>query len=148
MFALLQSILPVNENIPAAQALARRSATQVDYLSHLNIQSRSSGVRHSGIVCTIGPVSKEVDFLVDMMEAGMGIARLNFSHGTHEYHGSTIDNLREAFKKYKAEKGYDPAVAIALDTKGPEIRTGLLLGVTGFLVFFVSQQPSIIFLKG
>ena len=128
-----QSILPSDETVPAAQELARRSATNVDYLSQLHIQSRASGVRHSGIVCTIGPCSKEVDFLVDMLEAGMNVARMNFSHGTHDYHGSTMKNCRLAAEKYRKEKGYLPALAIALDTKGPEIRSGILLGVRSFM---------------
>ena len=49
---------------------------------------------------------------------------------SHEYHGETINNVRIANKMYKEKHGVDPSVAIALDTKGPEIRTGLLEGVS------------------
>ncbi|WP_077214221.1 pyruvate kinase [Bacillus dakarensis] len=74
-------------------------------------------MRKTKIVCTIGPASESVEKLQMLMEAGMNVARLNFSHGDHEEHGQRIKNIREASKL--ANKN----VAILLDTKGPEIRT-------------------------
>lgn len=56
-----------------------------------------------------------------MLDAGMNVARLNFSHGDHEGHGKTVNNIREALKIKKSK-----TCAILLDTKGPEIRTGIL----------------------
>merc|ERR1711963_497653 len=129
---VVSSILPKSE-VPAEQSNAHKVSTTIDYLSGLDILSKAARVRLSGIVCTIGPASKEVDFLVQMIDTGMNIARMNFSHGSYEYHGSTIANCRAAATKYAEERGYHPSLAIALDTKGPEIRTGLLEGDDGRL---------------
>ena len=74
----------------------------------------------SKIVCTLGPVSRTVPILEKMLKAGMSIARFNFSHGSHEYHQETLDNLRQA------SKNTGILCAVLQDTKGPEIRTGLL----------------------
>ena len=59
--------------------------------------------------------------LVKMLDAGMNIVRLNFSHGDHPSHQKTLENLKEALKQRP-----DKQCGILLDTKGPEIRTGLL----------------------
>ncbi|PSA92713.1 pyruvate kinase [Bacillus atrophaeus] len=74
-------------------------------------------MRKTKIVCTIGPASESIEMLTNLMEAGMNVARLNFSHGDFEEHGARIKNIREASKKLGKNVG------ILLDTKGPEIRT-------------------------
>lgn len=73
--------------------------------------------KNTKIVCTIGPASESVDTLVQLIESGMNVARLNFSHGDHDEHLARINNIREASEKTGRR------VAILLDTKGPEIRT-------------------------
>ncbi|KAE8098360.1 hypothetical protein FH972_016429 [Carpinus fangiana] len=72
------------------------------------------------IVCTLGPSSRSVDMLERLLRAGMNVARFNFSHGTHDYHQGTLDNLRAAMTNTGI------LCAVMLDTKGPEIRTGFL----------------------
>src|SRR5690625_3214715 len=79
---------------------------------------RNARMRKTKIVCTIGPASESVETLTQLMEAGMNVARLNFSHGDFAEHGERIRNIKEA-----AEKA-GKTIAILLDTKGPEIRTG------------------------
>ncbi|WP_062047792.1 pyruvate kinase [Bacillus sp. JCM 19034] len=85
-------------------------------------------MRKTKIVCTIGPVSETVEKLEQLINAGMNVARLNFSHGDFEEHGNRIKNIREAVKRTGKE------VAILLDTKGPEIRTQTLEGGAAELV--------------
>ena len=112
--------------MPAAN-ISSHGFTVLDHLSSLDIDVKNRHIRGTSIICTIGPTSRSVSTLVDMMKAGMNIARLNFSHGSHEYHAETIANVRKAVSVYEKEINvpYHP-VGIALDTKGPEIRTGLL----------------------
>lgn len=75
-------------------------------------------MRKTKIVSTIGPASEKAEILESMINAGMNVARLNFSHGTHAEHLERIKNIRSA-----AEKA-GKRVALMLDTKGPEIRIG------------------------
>ena len=75
-------------------------------------------MRKTKIVCTLGPSSSDEKTLRAMLEAGMNVARLNFSHGDYEEQGNRI----ELFKKARENVG--APVAMLLDTKGPEIRIG------------------------
>lgn len=76
-------------------------------------------MRLTKIVCTLGPTSQTPERLRELIGGGMNIARLNLSHGTHEQHRAVIASIRSI----NAERGHTP-VAIMLDTKGPEVRTG------------------------
>ena len=73
-------------------------------------------MRKTKVICTIGPASENEEVLTQMLEAGMNVARLNFSHGTHEEHEKKIELIKCVREKM------DLPIAIMLDTKGPEYR--------------------------
>ena len=75
-------------------------------------------MRKTKMICTIGPASESPEVLSKIIEAGMNASRHNFSHGDHAEHAGRINLVKELAKKYNKE------IAIMLDTKGPEIRTG------------------------
>lgn len=77
-------------------------------------------IRNAKIVCTIGPASSSPKVIEKLIKAGMDVARLNFSHGTHDEHKKVINHIRVTSRKFKK------AVAILQDLQGPKIRTGLL----------------------
>ncbi len=75
-------------------------------------------MRKTKIVCTIGPASDSEEMLIKLCKAGMNVARLNFSHGTHEEHQKRIETIK------KVREELEMPIAIMLDTKGPEYRIG------------------------
>ncbi len=94
----------------------RRGTLQLDRKS--TSCRTASHLRRTKIVCTIGPASSDVAILEKMMRSGMDVARLNFSHGTHESHSVTLEKIRRAAKQVGKH------VAILQDLCGPKVRVG------------------------
>lgn len=78
--------------------------------------------RKTKIVCSMGPTTESLDVVCDLLRAGMNVARFNFSHSDHAYHKQNMENVREASRITGIP------CALLLDTKGPEIRTGIVPG--------------------
>lgn len=75
-------------------------------------------MRKTKIICTLGPAVENEDMLKQLIQKGMDVARLNFSHGDHEEHKARVDRIK------KVREELDIAIPLLLDTKGPEIRLG------------------------
>ncbi|GMM30920.1 pyruvate kinase [Martiniozyma asiatica (nom. inval.)] len=96
------------------------SSSKLSWLINVNVnETPNRNFRRSAIIGTIGPNTNSVEKLTQLRKMGLNIVRMNFSHGSYEYHQSVIDNARQSEKEYPGRP-----LAIALDTKGPEIRTG------------------------
>lgn len=102
-----------------ASAETRKAATRLEHLSNIWLDDGNKP-RLTSIIGTIGPSSNQPEMIVNLRKAGLNIVRMNFSHGSHEYAKSILDNIA---KSYQLHPGRE--VAIALDTKGPEVRTGV-----------------------
>uniref|UniRef100_A0A2K5IUC7 Pyruvate kinase n=1 Tax=Colobus angolensis palliatus TaxID=336983 RepID=A0A2K5IUC7_COLAP len=101
---------------------------QLHHMCCLDIHTPPIMAWNTGIICTNSPASQSVEKLKEMIKSGMKVACLNFSHGTHEYHVETIKNMRIATEIFASDPILYRPIALALDTKGPEIRTGLIKG--------------------
>lgn len=109
---------------------SNQPASNIQWLTTLDIDAKpTKNHRRSSIIGTIGPNSNKVEVLTALRKAGLNIVRMNFSHGSYEYHQSVIDNARESARQFPGRP-----LAIALDTKGPEIRTGTTVGDQEFPV--------------
>src|SRR5210317_1457959 len=97
--------------------------------------------RKTKIIATIGPSCDDVKTMLKMIQSGMNVARLNLSHGSHEEHSQRVSRIRQASEEAGSR------VAIMIDTKGIEIRTGALKG--GFVhlsrdagfVLYTDERP-------
>jgi len=87
---------------------------------NLNLSSPPGAQRRAKIVCTLGPASNTESMIRDLLRCGMDVARLNFSHGTHEEHARVIERLR------KVAKAEHRTICILQDLQGPKMRTGEL----------------------
>ena len=90
------------------------------------LMNRNHLFKKTKVICTIGPATDNEEMITKLAEAGMNIARLNFSHGTHEEHEKRIKMIR----KVSEETGI--TLAICLDTKGPEICSMIFMRTTAF----------------
>merc|ERR1711865_1284644 len=109
---------------PPAQRAGLFADSAIHQRAQYDIYSDPIRIRKTSIICTIGPKTKPVEKLHLLRAAGMNIVRMNFSHGSYDYHGEVIANTRQMEREWPKAK--DSGIGIALDTKGPEIRTGML----------------------
>lgn len=110
----------VSSSTVLMQGLGKSTRIKMDQIS-TEREPEDYLFRRTKIVCTMGPSCWDVEKLVQMIDLGMNVARLNFSHGDHAAHSATVQNIVKAMHLRK-----DRMVALLLDTKGPEIRTGML----------------------
>jgi len=116
---------------------SRRGIASLTHNAKLGYDVSERRERKTSIVCTVGPASWHREGLRQLLQRGMNVMRLNFSHGTHEQKAEVIAELRSVLTEIRQTDAVDfsdgsreDICAIAADTKGPEIRTGLFAGDT------------------
>ncbi|KAG0490616.1 hypothetical protein HPP92_007479 [Vanilla planifolia] len=109
------TVLPVSpEDVPKVEEMVEQLGE-----ASAGVWAKPNARRKTKIVCTIGPSTNTREMIWKLAEAGMNVARLNMSHGDHASHQKVIDLVKE----YNAQN-MDNVIAIMLDTKGPEVRSG------------------------
>ena len=110
----------IEEKVKSSQP---QPATDHSTPAEISASSRvPPAARRAKIICTIGPACHSEAAMRDLFRLGMDVARLNFSHGSHQDHARNIERLRRAAEKE------DRTVCILQDLQGPKIRTGRLEG--------------------
>ncbi|NCC49443.1 MAG: hypothetical protein EOM13_10380, partial [Clostridia bacterium] len=110
---MIKSKIVIIKSVPDSQNLAAWPPNRP--------KSRMTGdlhMRKTKIICTMGPALDQDDLLKSMLTNGMNVARFNFSHGSHQEHLGRVQRVR------RLSEALDQPVALLLDTRGPEIRTG------------------------
>ena len=105
-------------SVSTTSAIPTLAGGMVLDMSTLIKKETDLALRRTKIICTIGPACWSVENLEKLLNTGMNVARFNFSHGDHVGHGAVLERLRTAAKNTGKN------VAVLLDTKGPEIRSG------------------------
>ncbi|GAA5817850.1 Pyruvate kinase [Mucor flavus] len=101
--------------------ISAQVSSELLWISQMDVDIETPHARKSSIIGTIGPNTNSVEMITQLRNVGLNVVRMNFSHGSYEYHKSVIDNTRKSSQLYPGRP-----TAIALDTKGPEIRTGVM----------------------
>ncbi|KAJ0246288.1 Plastidial pyruvate kinase 2 [Hirschfeldia incana] len=114
-------VIPVSpEDVPNREEQLKRFLEMQKFSdTSVGMWSKPSVRRKTKIVCTVGPSTNTREMIWKLAEAGMNVARMNMSHGDHASHKKVIDLVKE----YNAQSK-DNTIAIMLDTKGPEVRSG------------------------
>ncbi|KAH8244124.1 hypothetical protein KR026_000010 [Drosophila bipectinata] len=112
----------------SATPVLKEGSTQLDHICELEISHPATHHRLVSLIATISHSSRNLDTIYHMILKGVNIFRLNFSHESHEMHSKTLELVHEALERIQHETGHLRTVAIAADTRGPQIRTGLLDG--------------------
>lgn len=105
--------------VDSSKPISQDSSTRIKFNSIF--ESIDVSERRTKIVATLGPSCNDTDTIVKLIDAGMNVARLDFSDGDHKSHGLSVQNLAQALKQRS-----DKTVALMLETRGPEIRSGIL----------------------